>query len=449
MGGRKSHDQDGKSGRREQAEKQVRGFARGHGAHHRHRPGKDAPRSVASGRDRTTENTRRKPLGRMGDDALWELSNVEKAGEVERRIEKSEEAGAYGTKLEGFKTRGLVIEVRKGNFLTQVLSDPEPVAPVTDAAVPNAADPNAKTARKGDVLKTFVRGTLQQFDLGLSSVVAPGDLIEMIIPPVSGGHELFQADLHGFLTYVVPRRSEFRRLHPSGRAIQTLAANVDRVFVIASTAEPDFRPGFVDRVLVCAAASGLSAALVLNKIDLGVSEDDEELLSVYRSLNVPVFKLSVRNAGAAGSEMEALKDALANGRNLLTGHSGVGKSSLLLALDPALSAERVRTGEVSTQTGKGTHTTTHARLFSLDLGNGRRAEVIDTPGVREFTPTETDRRNLWGWFPEIAKLQGQCPYADCTHTVEKSCAVLAAVERGEIHPRRHHSYVRIYQTLPH
>jgi ribosome biogenesis GTPase len=442
VGGRKS--QGGgkeKSGRSEQAAKSPRGFARGHGAHHHHRRGREAPRQVGSGRDRTDEGARRKTFTRLDDDALSDLSNQEKRADVERSVEDHADAGGFGAAMEGPQARGLVLEVRKGNFLTQLQT-------TSDSATPELAAAGTPVWKIGDVLRTFVRGTLQQFDLGLSSVVAAGDEIEVVIPSVSGEKELFQTGLHAVLTRVLPRRSEFRRVHASGRSIQTLAANVDRIFIVASAGEPDFRPGFVDRVLVCAAASNLPAALVLNKIDLGLPERDAKMLDVYRSLGIPVYQVSVLDQARPQGDVEALKDALAGHRSVFTGHSGVGKSSLLLALAPSLQAETVRTGEVSTQTGKGTHTTTHARLFSVDLGRGRKAEIIDTPGVREFTPAETDRRNLWGWFPEIARLQGQCGFSDCTHTLEKGCAVLAAVERGEINPRRYQSYSRIYETLP-
>ena len=144
----------------------------------------------------------------------------------------------------------------------------------------------------------------------------------------------------------------------------------------------------------------------LNKIDLGVRAADEELLEVYRRLGLPVFKISLRDPAKPEGEMAELKRLLAGARTVLSGHSGVGKSTLLLALDPALTAAQVRTAEVSTQTSKGVHTTTHACLYQLALGVTETSErvaseVIDTPGVREFTPADTDRRNLWGWFPEL------------------------------------------------
>jgi ribosome biogenesis GTPase len=429
--GRKSH---GKSNSRDQAPKQQRGFERGHGAHHRRR-GQEAPHNLGTGRGRTDEYIRTRDFSRLDDDSLADLDKTQKRAGNEKRVEASGESESFGSELQGTLTRGIVVEVRKGNFLTRVLADPPA----------GGAETRFKA---GDILRTIVRGVLQQFDLGLSSLVAPGDEVEMIVPPQSGQQELFKTDLYAMLARALPRRNEFRRVHPSGRAVQTLAANVDRVVIVASAGEPGFRPGFVDRVLACAASSALAAALVVNKIDLGVSDYDEELLRMYASLGVPVYRISALDPAAAPGEMERLKNLLAGSRSVLTGHSGVGKSSLMRVLDASLDEAILRVGDISRQTGKGTHTTTHARLFQLELGAGLRGEVIDTPGVREFTPADTDRRNLWGWFPEIAKLQGQCPYPDCTHTVEKDCAVLAAVERGEIHARRHQSYVRIYETLP-
>ncbi len=427
MSGRKSHG--GKGGGREQTPKQARGNARGHGAYHRHERGRDAPRRIASGKDRTMDVVRHQGFSRLQDDALADLTRIEKKSEVENRIEESGDSAGFGADLQGLRARGTVVEVRKGNFLTRI-DEPKP---------------DGETLPR--ILRTIVRGALQHFDLGLSSLVAPGDLVELIVPPSAGEKQLFQTEAYGVLLRALPRRSEFRRLHPSGRAIQTLAANVDQLAIIASTAEPDFRPGFVDRVLVCAASSNLPAALILNKIDMGVSDKDRELLDVYRGLDLPVFLTSTLDKTLGAEGLDALKKFMSGKRTVLSGHSGVGKSSLMLALDNSLNAETVRTGAVSTQTGKGTHTTTHARLFEVDFHDGAHTEIVDTPGVREFAPADTDRQNLWGWFPEIAKLQGHCTYADCTHIKEKGCAVLAALERGEIHPRRHRSYVRIYETL--
>ncbi|MFH0938867.1 MAG: ribosome small subunit-dependent GTPase A [Planctomycetota bacterium] len=444
---------DGDESQRKQASKQPRGFARGHGVHHRHRPGRDAPHAFGTGRDRAGDDINRGKLTNLPLEELENLGNIETAGDIDRRIEESDDAGTFGTALKGVLARGLVLEVRKGNFLTKMLSSP--------TSLPN----HNQLWKSGDILRTFVRGTLQQFDLGLASLVAPGDEIEVVVPPLATKSELIQAQLHAILTRVLPRRNEFRRLHPSGRTIQTLAANIDRVLIVVSAAEPAFRPGFIDRVLTCAIACDVPAALVMNKIDLGIAPADDELLDVYRGLGLPVFKISLADLAAPQGDFEALQNLLANSRTLLCGHSGVGKSTLLLALDSTLSMDVIRIGNISAATNKGIHTTTHGRLHELRITPGRDraatppsltdssnakvvAQVIDTPGVREFTPADTDRRNLWICFPEIAHLKNKCAFANCTHIIEKNCAILAAVEAGDIHPRRYLSYTRIYETLP-
>jgi len=449
MAGRRSHHERSAGGSRAQAPKQPRGFARGHGAHHRHRPGREAPHPFGSGRDRTDEERRAPDFKRLSDEQVEGLVGVEKRADAERWVDQLVDARAFGALLEGVPARGVVVEVRRGNFLTRMLSSSPPVTGEGEAErARDGLSPRPAVWQPSDLLRTFVRGTLQHFDLGLSSLVAPGDDVELIVPPLEGERELVQHGQHAVLTRALPRRSSLRRLHPSGRAVQTIAANVDRVCIVASAGEPQFRPGFVDRVLVCASASDLPAILIYNKTDLGVPPADEELLQVYRSLGIEVFRVSVADPDSPQGDFAALKDRLAGTRSVLAGHSGVGKSSLLLAFDKSLDTDVVPVSYVSEHTGKGVHTTTHARLFLADFGDGRSAEIVDTPGLREFTPADADRRNLWGWFPELARLQGQCAFADCTHVHEQDCAVLAAVARGEIHPRRHQSYVRIYQTLP-
>lgn len=355
---------------------------------------------------------------RLQDEELEDLAASERVGQGADRLQESEEASDYGSDLEGVLARATVLEVRKGYSLVQIEEKPE---------LPEGASPLP------DVIRCRTRGSIKRFDLGVSSLVVTGDVVEVLIPPVTG-----EGEYEAVLTRVKEQQNAFRRLHPTGQAVQTLAANVDQIVIVASAAEPPFRPGFIDRVLACAAASDLPAVLICNKMDLGLPDRDRELLDVYRSLDVEVLLTSAVN----GEGLDDVRRLLDGKRSVLCGHSGVGKSSLLIALDESL-ADEIRIGKVSSQTSKGRHTTTHARLHRV--GN---AEIIDTPGVREFAPADTDRKNLWGWFPEIAERRENCAFANCTHTVEKDCAIIEAVQSGEIHPRRHESYIRIYKTLP-
>jgi len=403
-------------GRRQQARKKNTGIGRGHGKHHRR--GDGAPRSIGTGRKRIDERQRERGWAGRDDDELEDLPLRQRLKTQGERLQELDDADSRGAKLEGLHAPGTVVELHKGCCLVQ-LKDP-PNLPEGWTPLP-------------PLLRATPRGLFKKFDVGKASLVAVGDAVEVVIPPTQGNEEY-----EAIVARVEPRRTEFRRMHPSGRAIQTLSANVDRIVIVSSAGQPPFRPGFVDRVLVCAQSSHLPAALVLNKSDLGVKSSDEELLAVYRDLGVQVFITSALR----GEGLDALKELLASGRNVLCGHSGVGKSSLLAALSPDRSAE-IRVGEISDYTGRGTHTTTHAKLYRFPWG-----EAIDTPGIREFTPADTDRKNLWGWFPEIASRRDECGFSDCTHLHEKNCAVLKALEEGEIHPRRHESYERIYQTLP-
>lgn len=403
-------------GRRPQAPKKDYGIGRGHGMHHRR--GDGAPRRIGTGRKRVDEQQREGNWTSRDDDELEDLPISQRMKTQGVRLEELAEAATKGAHLEGLKAAGTVVELQKGCCLVQLHQMPD---------LPGGRTPLPR------LLRTIPRGLMKNYDLGLASLAAVGDAVEVLIPPTHGSEEY-----EAIVSRVEPRRSEFRRMHPSGRSIQTLAANVDRITIVASADEPPFRPGFVDRVLVCATACQLPAALVLNKCDLGVQADDEELLCAYRRIGVQVLVVSATR----GDGLDELRNLLASGRAVLTGHSGVGKSSLLAAIAPELK-EEILVGEISKYSGRGVHTTTHARLYHTSWG-----EVIDTPGIREFTPADTDRQNLWAWFPEIALRNGQCGFSDCTHRHEKKCAVLAAVASGEIHPRRHESYHRIYETLP-
>lgn len=371
---------------------------------------------LGAGRRRGAEGVRERPWRRLEGDELADLPARGKT-QTPDRLEALESLRRFGAALPGARAAGRVVEVQRGACLVELFPAPE-----TSAAGLRPA-----------VLRAAPRGLLEQFDLGMACLAAAGDEVEVVARPVQGAEEC-----EAVLAEVKPRRSEFRRVHPSARALQTLAANVTQVAVVASAGEPPFRPGFVDRVWTCAIASNLPALLVCNKLDLGLRDEDRELLEVYRRLGLKVLETSTRT----GSGLDLLRAALTGQATVLCGHSGVGKSSLVAALAPE-HAERVRVGEVSTRTQKGQHVTSHPRLYSFSGG-----WVVDTPGLREFTPAGVDRRNLWSFFPEIAACREACAFPNCTHAVEAGCEVLKAVAEGRIHPRRHESYLRLLHTLP-
>ena len=239
----------------------------------------------------------------------------------------------------------------------------------------------------------------------------------------------------------LPRRTKLARLRPRGgrrqydpRNEQVIAANVDRLAIVTSVADPPFRSGAVDRFMLAAAAGDLDTLLVVNKIDLLQGELPDEI-AAYRDV-LPVFPTSA----TVRTGLEELRAALADSRTVLAGHSGVGKSSLLNALEPEL---RLETGAVRERARKGRHTTTHAVWLRLP----GKAIVVDTPGVREIATGPVPPELLDEVYPEIARLAPDCRFRDCRHGREPACAVRAAIERGELHPGRLLSFGRLRDEI--
>ena len=232
------------------------------------------------------------------------------------------------------------------------------------------------------------------------------------------------------------RRTTLFRFAPRKRGVEKhlIAANVDMLLIVAATANPPFRPGLIDRFLITAQLGGVSPVICLNKMDL-VNELPEQL-HIYRALGIPICTTSC----VTGQGLEALRELLCNKTSVFAGHSGVGKSSLLNALDPNL---RVYTREVSEATQRGKHATTASTLYAL-AGN---ICVIDTPGIRTLGLWNVDPEELALYFPDIAEYSLQCRFRNCTHIHEPGCAVLAAVEQGSLPSLRYASYKRIRETL--
>ena len=229
----------------------------------------------------------------------------------------------------------------------------------------------------------------------------------------------------GILDEILPRKNEFQR---------PAVANIDQLVVIASGAVPVTDPFLIDRVVSIAEGRSCQPVICINKCDL---DEAEELYRIYRGAGFPTLRVSAET----GEGIQELAAAIAGKVSAFTGNSGVGKSSILNALEPGF---HLRVGEVSDKLGRGRHTTRHVELYHLPGG----AIVADTPGFSSFDTEGMELRRpeeLQYTFREFAPYLGRCRFTGCSHVKEKGCAVLAAVKAGEISPSRHGSYVRLYQ----
>jgi len=307
-----------------------------------------------------------------------------------------------------------------------------PVASVLERGEVVAFRGQSADVRIGDLVRRCVlRGRLETADSEDRSLLAVGDLVE--ISPLG--------EREGVVERRLPRRSILVRGDEHVRRFRhVMAANVDGVVLVTSIREPEFRPGIVDRFLVAASSQDLPASLVINKIDLAAEGESREELerwrALYASLGVRVALTSALERTGL-NELEAL---LRQGRMVLVGHSGVGKSSLLNTLDPALA---LPARPVNRKTGKGAHTTSVAVLLRLSSG----IEAIDTPGVRELDIIDVASGDLHAHFAEFVPLIGSCRMDGCAHRAEPGCAIKAALESGSIHPRRYESYLTIREEL--
>lgn len=236
---------------------------------------------------------------------------------------------------------------------------------------------------------------------------------------------------------VLPRRTSLSRRSSRSRFAKVVAANLDRLLVVASVADPPVSRSVIDRMLVMGEGGGMDCRIVLNKVELaGGRALADQLGAAYRRAGYQVVRTSVET----GEGIDAFRTLIHSGSSVLAGPSGVGKSSLLNAVDPGLS---LRTQEVGRRSRAGRHTTVSSRLITL-AGGGR---VADTPGFSDAGPGGVAARDLGRYFPDFRPCLGQCRFNDCVHIHEPGCAVLSAVEEGRIERARHESYQAILAEL--
>lgn len=273
-----------------------------------------------------------------------------------------------------------------------------------------------------------IQGKFRMKDIKTTNPIAVGDRVEFELEP-----ELET----GVITHLEERKNYIIRKSVNlSKQAQIIAANLDQAFLIVTLASPRTSLGFIDRFLVTAEAYDIPASIIFNKLDL-FSEEGLEILAsyekIYADLGYPCYHVSAKE----GTNVEQIQDLLQNKVTLISGHSGVGKSTLINAMLPEA---KVKTGAVSDWSDKGQHTTTFAEMYTLPFGG----YLIDTPGIRELGIIDIEQQELGHFFPEIRSRMNDCRFHNCRHINEPGCAVLEAVENGEIEPTRYDSYLSIY-----
>jgi ribosome biogenesis GTPase len=281
---------------------------------------------------------------------------------------------------------------------------------------------------EGQKLDCRIKGKFRIKGITTTNPIAVGDVVDFDMEPEQETGVI--TNLHERKNYII------RKSINLSKQGQVIAANLDQAFLVVTLASPRTSLGFIDRFLVTAEAYHIPAILIFNKLDL-FSDEGLEVLAIYRSIYEDLGYQCMQVSALKGDGVDEVVSALTGKVSLFSGHSGVGKSTLINKILPDL---QLRTTQVSEWHDKGMHTTTFAEMFELPSGGF----IIDTPGIRELGIVDIEQAELGGMFPEIRQYRESCRFKNCRHINEPGCAVLAAVESGEIAPSRYDSYLSIY-----
>ena len=295
-----------------------------------------------------------------------------------------------------------------------------------------------------------IKGKVLKSDKRFYNPLAPGDRVKIESDPIN--------EQKGQVLSVLERKNTFLRWNVKGRCPQLLASNLDYLILVCTPDEPPFRPRFIDRALAQAEHQGITPVIVCNKWDLaeqmqsdGRQEEYDLIdrrLSIWSDLGYNVLRISAKT----GEGMQQFAQLLENHLSAFVGQSGVGKSSLINVMDNSCV---LKTGSLSKKYGKGSHTTTKGTLIHLTLNEslldgikGRKADIIDTPGIRRFVLDDVQAQDLAMYFKEFEPLIGKCKFGlNCKHQTEPDCAVLEAVKDGRITQERYDSWARITNEI--
>ena len=283
---------------------------------------------------------------------------------------------------------------------------------------------------EGKRVECRIKGKFRTKGIKTTNPVAVGDWVHIEMEPEQAT---------GIITVLEPRKNYIIRKSVNlSKQTQIIGANLDQAILVVTLASPPTSLGFIDRFLVTAEAYGIPAILVFNKLDL-FSEEGLEILQDYKSIYEHIGYACYEVSAQDGTNIPTVQALLKDKVTLVSGHSGVGKSTLINALEPSVV---LKTGEISDWSDKGKHTTTFAEMIDLSFGG----KLIDTPGIRELGVVDIEKAELAHFFPEMRARLNTCRFNNCVHINEPGCTVREAVEEGAIEYSRYESYLSIYNN---
>ena len=290
---------------------------------------------------------------------------------------------------------------------------------------------------KGNQLNARLLGKFKIDGLTSTNPIAVGDVVTIDSDDQSKENE---SEVSVTITSIANRKNYITRTSPANKhQHHIIASNLDQTLLFATIKDPKTSQGFIDRFLVTSEAYHIPAVIVFNKADLYKKKEEdkfEKISKIYESIGYTVLSMSI----ATGAGVNEVKTFLKDKVTLLSGHSGVGKSSFINIIFPEI---KLKTQDVSDWSGKGLHTTTFAEMYDLPFGG----KIIDTPGIRELGLVDISKNELAHFFPEMAALINECQFNNCVHINEPGCAVKAAIEKGSIYTDRYLSYLNILDSI--
>ncbi|WP_119793155.1 ribosome small subunit-dependent GTPase A [Flavobacterium anhuiense] len=286
-------------------------------------------------------------------------------------------------------------------------------------------------SERGDFVECRMKGKFRIKGIKSTNPIAVGDIVDYELDETSDAITGTIHNIHERKNYIV------RKSVNLSKQIHIIASNIDQVFLLITIDNPPTTTSFIDRFLVTAEAYGIEAILVFNKIDTLTEQtlDDQLYLQhTYQEIGYKCLRISsTENKG-----IDKLKEMMIGKVSMFSGHSGVGKSTLVNALEPSL---HLKTSVISEQSKQGQHTTTFAEMYDLSFD----ARIIDTPGIKGFGIVDMEPTEITDYFPEFFKLKDQCKFNNCLHKEEPQCAIKTALEKDEIAWSRYNSYLKILE----